>query len=155
MDRFAKKLFNICEPELLFRADERDGHARCIRPGCAADAVDVVFGVVGHIVIHDHIDVFHINAAGNHIGSYQNLNFLVAETDHDLFPFALFEIGMDLLNHDACLLQFAAECFRAAFPGTEDQDCTPKSIPEQILDQREFLGFIYRVGELQDIVGRF
>ena len=45
--------FDAMEFALFFLADESDGNAVCIGTGGASDAMDVVFRVVGHVVVDD------------------------------------------------------------------------------------------------------
>ena len=69
----------------LFRfADESNGYTIRIRPGCTADAVacgsrfpgitgesdavDLIFRIVGNVVVDDQTDVVDIDAPGNNIG---------------------------------------------------------------------------------------
>ena len=55
----------------------------CPAPPGAPNAVDVIFGVVGHVEI-DHVrNVFDIQATRRHIGRHQQLDGMLAETVED------------------------------------------------------------------------
>ncbi len=48
------------------------GQRKCLaglaRPGGPTDAVDIIFRILGQIVIDHMADIFYMNAAGGHIG---------------------------------------------------------------------------------------
>jgi len=60
--------------------------------GGSADAVYIVFAVVGHIIIDDQVDVFDIDSATEDIGRHQNLEFLIPEIEQHLLALALIQI---------------------------------------------------------------
>jgi hypothetical protein len=79
--------------------DERERFAFVLRACRSADTMDVVLGVVRHIVVDDQRDVGHVNASCHHVGGYQHSHFAVAEIEHHLVAFALLEVGV----HRACI----------------------------------------------------
>ena len=56
--------------------------------------MDVVLGIMRHIVIDDERHIGHIDTAGHHIGSYQHVHFAVPKIQHHLIPFVLLEVRM-------------------------------------------------------------
>ena len=122
IDRFAKQGFDGGEFSLVFFVDQRDGGAFGLCPRGSADAVDIVFAVVGNVEIDYHVDIFNIDATGNDVGGYQDVEFLTPEFVQHFLPFRLVEVGMDLLCIQPEFLQGGAELFGSAFGGAEDQD---------------------------------
>lgn len=103
--------FDAMEFALFFLADESDGNAVCIGTGGASDAMDVVFRVVGHVVVDDEGDVVDVNAAGNDVGSDQDVDFPVFEIEHDVFALFLLQVGVHGCHIQALALQGIGEVF--------------------------------------------
>jgi hypothetical protein len=59
----ADEFFQRSEGRKILGRDEADGIADGLRTACAANAVDVVFGVHGEVVVHDVGDAIHIDAS--------------------------------------------------------------------------------------------
>ena len=57
---------------LIFRGDETDRIANRVRPSRPADAVNVVLGVHGEVVVHHVGDAVHVNAASGDIRRHQD-----------------------------------------------------------------------------------
>ena len=66
------------------RRDDRNCGAASPGPAGAADAMDVIVGVVRHIEIEDVAHLRNVQAARGHIRRDQQLNFTAAETDRVL-----------------------------------------------------------------------
>lgn len=54
-------------------------HAVALGPARAADAVDVVLGLVGHVVVEHDIHVVDVKTPGRHIGGHQDTELAVLE----------------------------------------------------------------------------
>ena len=63
--------------------DEDDGGAGPAHAGGAADAVDVLFQVVGHVVVEDVGDCGDVEAPGCHVGGDEDAEVLGAEALDD------------------------------------------------------------------------
>ena len=63
MNRFTKEVFDGLEFPLFLWADKSYGYAGCRCPCSTSYTVDVILGIMGHIVIDYHIDVLNVDAA--------------------------------------------------------------------------------------------
>ena len=61
------ELFHLHQKMAFVGADEGPSGALASGPGRTTDAVDVVVGVVGDVVVHDVGDAVNINASGGEI----------------------------------------------------------------------------------------
>jgi len=73
------------ELELVGRGPrhERDRESLAAGPAGAADAVDIVLGVVGHVVVDHEAQVVHVDAAGGHVGGHEEGERPLLEAVHD------------------------------------------------------------------------
>ena len=62
----------------------------------AADAVDVVFGFVGYVIVYDHSDVVDVNAAGHDVRGYEDIYASGAKSEHHFVAFLLVKVAMYL-----------------------------------------------------------
>ena len=74
--------------------DEGHGLAAVLCARRTADAVDIVFGIMRHVVVDDQWYIGHVNAAGHDIGGYQHIDLSVPKIKHDLITFVLLEVRM-------------------------------------------------------------
>ena len=91
----ACEFFNLLEPAFFLTADIADRDA--IGPGARrpANAVDILFGYVGHVEIINMADARHINTARGDVGCDENFNLTLAERLQRLRPLRLRFIAMD------------------------------------------------------------
>ena len=75
------ELFDGVEFILFFFADKGISHPICLGPGRTADAVYIVFPVIGHVVVDHQIDAVDVDAAAKDICSYQDLETSAAELE--------------------------------------------------------------------------
>ncbi len=61
--------------------DEGDGDARCPGPSGAADAVDVILGEAGQVVVDDVADAGDVEPAGGHVGGHKEPDLPTAHVD--------------------------------------------------------------------------
>ena len=61
----------------------------------ASDAVDVHFGITGHLVVDHRLQILDIQAACGDVGGDQHGAALVGETNQHLIAFALFQIAVN------------------------------------------------------------
>ena len=62
--------------------------------------MDVVFGVVGDVVVDDERYVGDVNAAGDDVGGDQDGYLAVTKIEHDLVALVLLEIGVHGMGID-------------------------------------------------------
>lgn len=65
----AQQLFDATKLVLLFFADKGDGHTVGLGTCGPADAMDIVFAIIGDVVIDHHLDIVDIDTPGKNIGS--------------------------------------------------------------------------------------
>ncbi len=82
----------------LATGDETDGFS--LPPGTtrAANAVDVVLGVVGEFQIDDEVDVVHVEAARGHVGGHEDFDVAAAEVPHHALPHRLIDVSMQAVG---------------------------------------------------------
>ncbi len=71
--RLVHDLFEGANHVLVVRGDQGEGVTGAFGAAGAPDAVDVIVGGGGHIVIDDVRDAFHIQAAGGDVGGNHHL----------------------------------------------------------------------------------
>ena len=101
---------------------EADGVAFCAGARGAADAVDVVFWHLRHVVIDDMRDMWNVEAARRDIGCHQNAVFLVTEILDDAVAPSLLQIAVDSIGMMLVFVQFGGQFFGAKFGFDEDDD---------------------------------
>ena len=111
IDRGAQQLFDHPEFILLFLADEGECDPVGLGTSCPADAMYIVFAVVGDIVIDDHFDVVDIDPTGKNVCGDEDRQPAAPELQQDLFALRLLEIGMDLLYIEFAPPEFRRELF--------------------------------------------
>ena len=97
---------------VIFRRDETDRIADCVRAAGASDAVDIILGVHREIVIHDMRDPIHIDAARGDVGRHEHPDGAGFEILQCAEPLILRTIGMDRSRLDSAALQTARDLGR-------------------------------------------
>src|SRR6185312_12570741 len=119
-------------------------------PGRPADAVDIVFSVVGHVIVDDHFDIVDIYAAGKDIGRDKDGQAAALEIEQHLFPGRLIEVGMDLIDIELRAAKLHRELFHVMLLRTEDQRALVVAGLQQPFYQRDLLRLVYHVCLLHD-----
>ena len=88
---------------------------------CAADAVDVILGMMGRVVVDHVTDVGNVEAAGGDVGADQQLDLVGAERVERRHPHPLVEIAMQREHREAVLLQRAVDHLHVALAVAEDE----------------------------------
>src|SRR5262249_1815837 len=84
--------FNVLDPALILRCENRDRYARLSRTRGATGTVGIVLNVLGKIVVDHVCHVVLIDPPRSHLGGYQHLKRAVAITLHYKIPLTLGEI---------------------------------------------------------------
>ena len=103
-------------------ADEGDGLSVAVGTCCAAYAVHIVLGIVGHIIVDDGADIVDVDTSGNDVGGNQHIHLSGLEAVHHLVALLLGEVAVHLVAVDVHLLQTAGNLFDALFLAGEDDD---------------------------------
>ena len=69
---------------------------RSAHAASAANAMDVIVGELGHVVVNDVRDRAHVDAASHNIGGDENLQLAVADALHHAVPVALVSVALGL-----------------------------------------------------------
>ena len=139
----------------LIVADEQVGNAVLAHASGSADPMDVVFRIVGHIVIDDVADALDIDTATDDVGGDEHGNLPAAKPLHDTIARGLGKIAMDGGNSTDHPVQPVGEAVGPALGAGED-DTLPRPVAlEQKKQQVEFLIGVHRDVELLDRVDRW
>ena len=82
----------------LTTGHEAHGFAAATGTTGAADAVNVVFGIVGKLQIDDEVDVVHVEATGGDIGGAKDLHSTAAEVPHHALTHRLIDVAMQAVS---------------------------------------------------------
>jgi hypothetical protein len=105
----------------LIRQHERHDGATRARTSGATRAMQVVLGVVGRVVVHDEVDVVHVNATRRDVGRDQHARMPSGETCEGTLARVLREVTVDRSSRSAELGQLLGQPISAAFCADEHQ----------------------------------
>jgi hypothetical protein len=128
--------FDILQIAALVIADKADRDAVRTRTRGAADAVDILVGHIGQLVIEHMADAGDVDTARGDIGRDQHLQMAVAETLHRGGALALALVAMDRGGLDACARQMADNAVGTMFGAGEDQRAVDASSFRRWLSKR-------------------
>ena len=152
---FLQELLNLLEPILVFLVYEGDGSTISVGTGCTAYAVHIVFCIMRHIVVDDHLDVIDINTTSHNIGSYEYIVLSALELEHYVVALCLFQIRVHCTTVNAALLQGSSQLLNLHLAAAEYNDTLHVTSLEDILDDGHLLSLITYVCFLLDLFGRF
>ena len=105
------------------------GQRKCLtglaRPGGPTDAVDIIFRILGQIVIDHMADIFNMNAAGGNVGGHQNFDPSIFELFHQPKPFALGKITGNSFRRPSVSLKPVGEPFHPDLGVDKNKRPTP------------------------------
>ena len=64
--------------------------------GSASDAMYIIFGVAGAIVVDDHLNVVNVDAPTDNVGGNEYVRLSLSEASHYFIAFLLAKVGMHL-----------------------------------------------------------
>ena len=88
----AQEFFDLLEIVGIVFRNEGDGRPRAGSTSRTTNAVHIVFGIVGHVVVDDHGDVVDVDAARNHVGSHEHIKLAALEFEHHVVAGGLVEV---------------------------------------------------------------
>ena len=80
--------FDILNIQALIRRGKRHGMSGKFRAAGTADAVDIIFRIIGQIIIDDQFDAFDINTACGNVRGHQDTVFTAFKTFQSFFALA-------------------------------------------------------------------
>ena len=66
-------LLQLIEHSRVLFGEEGDGHTTLTCSSCAANMVDVILNVLGHVIVDDHRYILDVHTTTHHICSHQNI----------------------------------------------------------------------------------
>ena len=120
LDGLADEAFDGGDMFLLVAGDEGEGIADALGAAGAADAVDIIFGMLGNVVIDDMADTFDVDAARGDVGGDHDLIFSGFKTGEGFGSLVLRAVGVE--NSDGMIggAQILGDAVGASFgPGKD------------------------------------
>ncbi|MPM63166.1 hypothetical protein SDC9_110046 [bioreactor metagenome] len=111
------------------------------RAAGTADAVDVIFRLVRHVVVDDEVNVVHVDAARRNIRCDQNGRFARAEVAHNVVALALAQVAMQTSACEAARVELLRNGLYAVARVAEDQRQTRRSFLHQVVHGGDFARF--------------
>ena len=109
-DAEARKFCDLVQlGRLRERAEQREGDALFPGAARAADAVDIVFVLLGDVIVDDAVDVVHVDAAGGNVRCDEDRELAMAEIGHGLFARGLLDVAMQAVGADARAAQVVTQ----------------------------------------------
>ena len=81
-------------------AEDGDGNALFLGAAGSADAVDVIFVLLGHVVVDDAVDIVDVNAARGNVRRNEDGELAFFECAHRFFALLLRDIAVDAVGLD-------------------------------------------------------
>ena len=123
----------------ILRGHNGKSVAHALRPAGAADAMDIVLGMLRHVVVDHVADLLDVDAARGDIGGHHDFVAAVAKSVERLLALALGAVGMQHRDGMALLVQPARDAVGAVLGAAENQHLIVIGAPQQLLDQRLLL----------------
>ncbi len=136
---------------MLFSGHQGDGMAAVARPAGAADAVDVVLGLVRQIEIHHMGQLMNVNAAGGDVGGDQHPQLAALEPRQGTGAGPLALVAMDRRRRHALGTEPVGDAIRTMLGAGEDQHLLPVIAGDQMAEQIRLARHIARV---KDVLNR-
>ena len=143
------KPLNRLERTYFLAVHESKGVADVLGAAGAADAMDVIFGVLGHIVIYDVTDPGDVEPARGDVGGDHDFVFAALESFERFDAFALGAVGMQNSDGMVSLFQFVGNAIGAVFGSRKNEGAIEIRPFEQRHKEIEFL----LAGDRIDCVG--
>ena len=122
--------------------------------GCAADAVHIVLGLGGNVVVDNHRNVVDVDSARHDIGGDKDVGMPGLECAYDFLAPALLEVAVHLVDADSLFSQNLAEVFYSEFRPDKNNDTLAATFfLEKIEKYSGFLADTAEHGALIDLVG--
>ncbi|MPM32027.1 hypothetical protein SDC9_78585 [bioreactor metagenome] len=139
----------------ILLADQRAGKTGVARTAGSADAVDIVFRLVRHIVVDHEIDVVHVDAARGYVGCNEHGGFTRAEFAHNAVALVLRKVAVEAGGRRAAGEELFGYGFYPVPCVAEDQRQPWGSLLHELADGDDFARFRGMHTHLADGLGRF
>ena len=146
-------LLNVLQQTAFIGTDERTGTALLSGPTGAADAVDVVFGHVGQLVVHDVGKETDVDPARGHVGGDEDADRVRLEIGEGLGAGGLALVAVDRGGGDAVDAKLLGETVGAVLRAGEDEHLAPVAFFDELGKEAAFVGFGDGVNHLRHRFG--
>lgn len=103
--RFPEELFNLLEIIDIVFVDQGNGYTVAVGPCCTTNAMHIVFGIVGHIVVNNHGYIIDIDTSRYDVGGNNHIELPALELEHHVVSLRLFKVGVHFSAVYVLLLQ--------------------------------------------------
>ena len=128
---------------MLGLVHQRNGDAVRARASCAPDAVNVIFGLGGHFVVHHKRQLGDVQAARGNVGRHQHAQFARFELVEHVQPRLLRFVAMDGVGRQSTAYQIARDLVGGLFGFAEHDDLVHVQIHNQPFQQLAFAVAVY------------
>ena len=141
--------------KLLIGSGERHRPTRLARATSSSNAVDVILGLLGKVVVHDEPNIFNVDAAGRDVGRHEHLIPVLLETLEGLLALAERPVSVDLDGGYAEVPEAEGDILGSVLGAGEDDDGKGSVLfGEKAREQRELGMSVDDDDLLLDIGGR-
>ena len=149
-DRLLDEPLDVPQEVGFFGADERNRDARAARPTGATNAVYIVFGHVGDLVVDDVGQLLDVDPTRRDVGRHENPQAPFLELGEHLRSVVLALVAVNRAGRDAVFLELLGEAIGPVFGPCKDQDLVPVTRLDQVREQRPLVVLLDRMNELGD-----
>ena len=112
--------------------------------------MDVVLGVVRHVVVDYQTDILDVDTPGHDVRSHQDLDAVVLEVEHHLLALRLLQVGVHGGHVEIHALERAGQLLDLELRRREDDRLRIGRFGEQLADDAQLLILVTDVGRLVD-----
>ncbi len=144
------KLLDGVEFPLFLLAHEGNGPPGSRGTRRAADAVDVILGIVRHVIVEHQSDILDVDTACHDVRRYENPHFIILKVEHHLLALLLIQVGVHGSNVEPHTLECMGQLLDLHLRRREDDRLRVGRLGEQLADDVQLLVLIADVGRLVD-----
>jgi hypothetical protein len=149
----ANEPFKSAQHAMIFGRRETERIANRVGASGAPDAMDVILGMFGKVVIDDVRDAVDVNTASGDVRRDEDTNRAVLEILQRAQSLVLGTIRVERAGADALLLEFAGDFIRAVLGAGKEQDHVKAGLAQQMQQQIHLQIVAHFVNELRDSCG--
>ena len=153
MNVLSKEFLYLVEGVHVVLVDKRDANAIPVGTCRAANAVDIVLGIVRNVKVDDHCYVVNVNTARHDIGSHEHIYLAALELEHYVIPLGLLKVGVHFPTVDFHLLQGLVYLLHLHLAAREDYHSFQVASLENVLYDLQLLRLIANICTLLYLLG--
>jgi len=148
------RVFDIAKTFVLLGGEQRESGAALARAGRTADAVDVVLGRAGNVIVDDMGNAVDVNAASHDVRRHEHARVTALEALEGLLALGLRAIAVNRRAADTAAVEDFGDAIGAMLRAGEDQHTLKSVIGDETHEQVGFLLTAYGVDRLSDRLDR-